>query len=350
MIRKICKRTLAVLLTVLLLRSVPVTAFADDPQCSPWAEQYLYDAKGLFIPEDLYDLDYTRPISRLELAELAYETMGWIAGYYDYYAALTEANKTGSNYYETHGYEKPKRYPAVPKSNPFTDTDSDAVAALNAIGILLGKGERRYAPDDTLTRQEAATVLGRMAAYFDFRTFPFETAFADAPQIADWARAGVQTVCGMGLMVGMGDGTFSPETLLTREQTVAMLVRLVDSIPRPLEETEVAEGQNAFFNLMWMWVENEAHEPVFYLPAYWGTYHYRTDYGYNGYRFLTYDGRPLCAAWGKTAPSEKEYHTTVFDISTGETVVSFDGDAGYFHCLTSDQEAIVLSKTVMGEE
>ena len=66
--------------------------------------------------------------------------------------------------------------------------------------------------------------------------------------------------------------------------------------------------------------------------------------------FLTHDGRSLCAAWGKADPSEEEYHTTIFDISTGETVVSYVGSAGRYHSLTADGKAVVLEKTVMGEE
>lgn len=350
MIRKLFKRATAVLLILLLLQAAAVGAFAADTRCSSWAELYLSDAKRMFIPEDLRDLDFTRPISRLELAEMAYGAMGYMTGYYDYYSGLKAANVKGENYFDTHGYEMPRRYPDAPENSPFTDTDSTAAAALNACGILLGRGDRCYCPDDSLTRQEAATVLSRMAAYFDLQVFPFETAFTDTVQIADWAKDGIRTVCGMGLMVGMGDGTFSPETPMTCEQTAATLVRLIDSIPYLLNETAVADGLSSSFNFIWMWVENEAREPVFCLPCYWGTYHYRTDYGYNSWNFLTHGRKTLCAAWGRAAPSETESHTTIFDISTGEAVVSYGGDAGYYYCLTVDQEAVVLSKTVMGRE
>jgi hypothetical protein len=46
----------------------------------------------------------------------------------------------------------------------------------------------------------------------------------------DWYAASVYNVCKLGLMIGFTDGTFRPDDLLTREQTAAILVRLLESL------------------------------------------------------------------------------------------------------------------------
>ena len=347
--KRIWKRMLAAFLIAVSLCSPAANAFTGAAQCSPWASLYLSDAEDLIFSKDMSNVDFRKPISRLEFAEMVYEAMGYMAGYTDYYTALQEANANGENFFDTHGYTMPKIYPPAGELC-FSDTDSIPVSALNRAGILLGKSESHFAPEDILTRQEAATVLSRISAYFSLQSFPMETAFTDAGQISPWAREGAEIACGMGLMLGMADGSFSPQTQLTREQAVAVLIRLIDSVPYLLNKTQLGEGLVSRFNLMWMWVEDPHGNVMFYLPLYWPTYDYRPDYGYSNWDFIPHESGWIVTAWGKSDPAENANHTTLFDLRTGESILSLPSEAGTFYALTADKTAMITSNIVMSGE
>ena len=46
--------------------------------------------------------------------------------------------------------------------NPFSDTTNSDVVAMNALGVVNGTGEGRFSPNDEITREEAATMLTRL--------------------------------------------------------------------------------------------------------------------------------------------------------------------------------------------
>ncbi|MDR1132387.1 MAG: S-layer homology domain-containing protein [Oscillospiraceae bacterium] len=350
-LKKICSGVLAIILTL----TFAAAAFAASPDTSysAWAETYITDAENLgILPDSLKMCGYRQPITRNAFCEMAYETMGYMAGYISYYAALAEANAKGeTDFFEKHGFGITRIYPAAAEGNsPFSDTDSTAIIALNEAGIILGRGNGKFAPDDTLTRQEAAAVLSRMAEYFDLQEFSFELAFSDADQISDWAADGVKTVCGMGVMVGMSDAVFSPAAAYTCEQAIATMIRLINSVPHLSSREEVSDGLYCTFNSMWMWVEDGERNVTFKLPLYWATYNYRSDYGYGGWRFFTHGGKILMAVWGKSDPSVLDYHTTLFELSTGKTLLSLPADAGLFYALDTGKSYIIMQKGVLGTE
>ncbi len=117
---------------------------------------------------------------------------------------------------------------------PFTDTDNEHIGVLNALGIINGKSETEFAPNDSLTREEAAAILYRMinkiypgwdatAQYFDF---------ADSAEISEWAMNDIQVICNMGIMKGVGDNRFAPKELYTTEQAIATLVRVYNNFSK----------------------------------------------------------------------------------------------------------------------
>ena len=117
---------------------------------------------------------------------------------------------------------------------PFTDTNNAHIGILNLWGIIKGKSETEFAPNDSLTREEAAAILCRLinkiypgwdatAQYFDF---------ADSGQISDWAMNDIQVICNMGIMQGVGDNRFAPKELYTTEQAIATLVRVYNNFSK----------------------------------------------------------------------------------------------------------------------
>lgn len=85
-----------------------------------------------------------------------------------------------------------------------------------------------------LTRQEAAVITSRLAeriGHISEADPEVLTAYADADDIADWAKEAVAQLTACGLMSG-SEGNFDPTGTMTNEQAVALMVR-VDENPNP---------------------------------------------------------------------------------------------------------------------
>ena len=110
----------------------------------------------------------------------------------------------------------------------FTDTDNMKIRVLNTLGIIKGKSETQFAPDDLLTREEAATILSRLinTVHPDLASTELYFEFADSAKISGWAMSDIQRICNMGVMKGVGNNTFAPKDNYTTEQAIATLVRI----------------------------------------------------------------------------------------------------------------------------
>ena len=118
---------------------------------------------------------------------------------------------------------------AAPPADNFTDVTNERILMLAGAGIINGKSETEFCPEDSLTRAEAATIIVRMINKF----MPMEATmmwyeFADNEKIPLWASDSVQTICNLGFMNGVGDSMFAPDVAYTAEQAVATLVRIYD--------------------------------------------------------------------------------------------------------------------------
>ena len=110
----------------------------------------------------------------------------------------------------------------------FTDTTDVNVQKLAYLGVVDGMGDGTFAPNSQLTREQAAVLLARLAGAIDQ---PFPTAaptFTDNAAISSWAQAGVGQAQAAGVMGGVGDNIFSPQGSFTREQSIIAMLRLFD--------------------------------------------------------------------------------------------------------------------------
>ena len=105
----------------------------------------------------------------------------------------------------------------------FTDvTDAsqdDAVSWMSNNEITTGTSDTTFAPDETLTRAQAATFLHRLAG--EPVAPPHD--FADVPE--GWRDAGVSWMAHRGITTGTSATTFAPDETLTRAQLVTFLYR-----------------------------------------------------------------------------------------------------------------------------
>ena len=113
--------------------------------------------------------------------------------------------------------------PAAGAAHSFTDvtnqSQNDAVSWMADAGITTGTSPTTFAPDETLTRAEAATFLHRLA---DEPSAPPHN-FSDV--VAGWQQDSVSWMSHTGITTGTSPTTFAPEDTLTRAQLVTFLYR-----------------------------------------------------------------------------------------------------------------------------
>ncbi|QMV42694.1 FG-GAP-like repeat-containing protein [Cohnella cholangitidis] len=101
----------------------------------------------------------------------------------------------------------------------------DAVNAAAAQGIITGYGDGTFRPDQSVTRAEMAAMLVR-AMKWQTESGSAATAFADDAGIPAWAKRYVLAAAKNGILQGQGDNRFAPNESLTRAEAAALLVRL----------------------------------------------------------------------------------------------------------------------------
>ena len=192
-----------------LVEGYPAATADDTP--SDWARNEVWDAMvGGLIPNDLQSA-YRNNITREEFCRLMVTLVE------------QESGQEISDYLNIQ---------ELSIDAPFTDTDSEAVLAAYALGIVNGVSEDTFNPDGSITRQEAAVMLSRTAKVLGLTAEEGET-FADEATFASWAVEGISFVSGLTdsingnkVMGGTGEGYFSPLASYSREQAYLTVLRL----------------------------------------------------------------------------------------------------------------------------
>ena len=182
---------------------------------SSWAKPELEKAQSYgLIPDALKDVDFKKPITRIEFAAVSVKL----------YENLT--GKTAS--------------PVA--SNPFKDTNDVEVLKAYNIGLTAGTAADTFSPNTLLNREQAATMLTRAikASYINGWTLANDNAytlnfmqpakFADDAKISDWAKPSVYYANANNIIAGTGNNMFSPADSATREQAIAIACRMVDNL------------------------------------------------------------------------------------------------------------------------
>ncbi len=108
----------------------------------------------------------------------------------------------------------------------FTDTTDINVQKMGGLKIVNGTGNGAFSPNNNLTRQEAATILARLADSMGISLEEGSLGFADNSKIASWAKDAVARISASGVMNGVGNNKFDPTSSYTREQAILTIIRL----------------------------------------------------------------------------------------------------------------------------
>jgi hypothetical protein len=132
--------------------------------------------------------------------------------------------------------------PAVRMNQAFIDITEDKYyyEAVNwgaQSGIISGIGDNRFAPEESISRQDLAALLMRYAD-LSAKQFPVTLQyiqFSDDAQIADYAKTAVETLYRGGIVSGrlapsQGSNIFDPAGTATRAEVSSMLHRFAETL------------------------------------------------------------------------------------------------------------------------
>ena len=114
----------------------------------------------------------------------------------------------------------------------FSDTKDEDVEKAAYLGIVNGVGDGSFHPNDPLTREQAAVMLTRLAQSMSKHLPAAEANFTDRAEISPWALEATGAIQGCGVMNGVGGGRFAPSLSYSREQCITTLMRLYHYISK----------------------------------------------------------------------------------------------------------------------
>lgn len=176
-------------------RTASVVKFPDVP-AALWSAAFVERAALMGIVTGYTDGLY-RPeakITRAEFAEMLVKAFG-----------LTASGGTG-----------------------FSDTQghwaSEAIVALQANGVIMGYADGSFHPKQEITRAEIVTMLARLTNYVTSTSTPFSDVSTN------WAAEQINAFANAGIISGKGNGAFKPNEAASRAESVVMIIRLLDKV------------------------------------------------------------------------------------------------------------------------
>lgn len=109
----------------------------------------------------------------------------------------------------------------------FDDTVNPLVQLAGRLGIVNGTGEGKFNPNDKLTREQASTMFARAEKMINNNLETTnENSFNDKSKISSWANEGVSTMNQQGMIKGYPDGSFKPQSEMSKEQAIVVTARM----------------------------------------------------------------------------------------------------------------------------
>lgn len=190
--KRVCALSLC---TALLFGMLPLTVPSAQ---AAWEDAYLSRlvSWNIMRGDQNGNLEPGRAITRAEFASMLNRTFGY--------------HKTGAQ--------------------PFRDVRTgdwfyDDISIAYTAGYFKGTSNSTASPDDTLTREEAATMLCR-----NLMLQPQsgeDLSFTDSRKASSWSRGYIKAAAEKGILTGDPEGTFRPLDRITRGEVATMLVRVI---------------------------------------------------------------------------------------------------------------------------
>lgn len=107
---------------------------------------------------------------------------------------------------------------------------NEAVSTLTGAGIITGRTDGTFGPDQPITRAEFAAIASR------FGSLPYTGGDLFTDTAGHWARSCINRAASYGWVNGIGDGTFAPDRTITRAETISIINRVLGRLPETAED------------------------------------------------------------------------------------------------------------------
>ena len=179
-------------------RRAPSYSFnPQDHIPSDFAAASIHLANELGILPEFFDRSFRRPISRIEFATL------------------------GVNLHELISQRE------IIGRVEFYDTVDVNAQKMGFLGVMTENEFGNFTPNGSVTREQAALLITRLATVLNIQLPNAYGTFVDAEEIAGWAQDAARQVIGAGIMEAR-EGAFEPAREPTREEVIVMMVRLFE--------------------------------------------------------------------------------------------------------------------------
>ena len=145
--------------------------------------------------------------------------------------------------------------PVADAAYVYTDTEDhwakDYIAELSERDIFNGYEDGSFRPDMGITREEIAVAMTRaLGLETKAKRAPYAN-FSDSSYISEWATDAVNMMVKVGIFTGYDDGLYRPQQIITREQLVAVVMRMFsDDIDRATlgyqDKNDIGEWSKAY--------------------------------------------------------------------------------------------------------
>lgn len=200
--------SLALFLASVFFLSPALSLFAEETRTySPWAEEYIkkgFQEEIVIANKDraVFE-DWTKPCSRALFSSFAVRL-----------------------------YEKKFGSLEAPMTNPFGDTEEIDVIKAHHLGIIKGRSPKNFDPDASITREEAAIMMSRLALIMGLLPTDKPRYFNDIEGLSLESQEAITSLSSIldtkykGLIRGIAHNVFGPKLNYTREQAIATMMRL----------------------------------------------------------------------------------------------------------------------------
>ncbi len=191
------KRLLAALLSVVLVLSFVPAAFAASDLDGHWAKKYI----DYLADEDIINPSATTGKYQPDAKVTRAEFMRYINRAFHF----TETTSIS--------------YTDVPKSAWYYET----VCIAQKYGYINGVGNNKMDPTGTVTREQAATIIGRLYKADPGNVSPSSLDFKDKAKVSSWSVGYIKAAVDKGFLAGYSDGTFQPNRVVTRGEVAKII-------------------------------------------------------------------------------------------------------------------------------
>ena len=133
--------------------------------------------------------------------------------------------------------------PEAPSTNPFSDVQNgkwytSGVLWAASKEIVSGFPNGTFAPDDSITREQMASLIMRYATYKGIELVQGASldSFVDADKVQGWSKEAVAWAVAAGIISGNKQGdvyTLAPQASATRAQVASILMRFIENVLQP---------------------------------------------------------------------------------------------------------------------